>query len=71
MTSSTNEDWADDIVRGLHSLTSDQVPALEVILLDQNVDDPVARYTGSVRVIYPVEGEAVKFYGECRAGNAG
>lgn len=38
MTSSTNEDWADDIVRGLHSLTSDQVPALEVILLDALVE---------------------------------
>lgn len=38
---------------------------LEVILLDENVDEAIARYTGSVRVIYPVEGNAVKFYGEC------
>lgn len=35
---STNEAWEDDIVRGLHSLTSDQVPALEVILLDALVE---------------------------------
>ncbi len=40
---------------------------LEVILLDQDVDAEQARYTGSVRVIYPVEGEAVKFEGECVA----
>lgn len=30
--------WEDDIVRGLHSVTSDQIPALEIILLDALVD---------------------------------
>ncbi len=38
MTSSNDQAWEDDIVRGLHSLTSDQVPALEVILLDALVE---------------------------------
>ena len=38
---------------------------LEVILLDDGETEDAARYTGSVRVIYPVEGKAVKFYGEC------
>ena len=37
----------------------------EVILLDDGETEEAARYTGSVRVIYPVEGTAVKFYGEC------
>lgn len=38
----------------------------EVILLEQNPDtDEQPLYTGSVRQIYPVEGEAVKFRGEC------
>lgn len=36
--SSSNSAWEDDIVRGLHSVTSDQVPALEIILLDALVD---------------------------------
>lgn len=30
--------WMDDVIRGLHSLTSDQVPALEITLLDAVVD---------------------------------
>ena len=41
---------------------------LEVILLDEVETEASLRYKGSVRVIYPVEGEAVKFYGECRYG---
>ncbi|MCX6464091.1 MAG: hypothetical protein NTW05_10930 [Pseudonocardiales bacterium] len=36
--SSSNEAWEDDIVRGLHSTTADQVPALEIILIDAVVD---------------------------------
>ncbi|MDN5933359.1 MAG: hypothetical protein L0I24_20230 [Pseudonocardia sp.] len=36
--SSSDPAWEDDIVRGLHSVTSDQVPALEIILLDALVD---------------------------------
>lgn len=36
--SSSDSAWEDDIVRGLHSVTSDQVPALEIILLDALVD---------------------------------
>lgn len=30
--------WMDDVIRGLHSLTGDQVPALEITLLDAIVD---------------------------------
>lgn len=47
-------------------VTEDDSVELEVILLDQQEGEEAAEYTGSVRVIYPVEGEAVKFYGECR-----
>jgi len=35
---STDQAWEDDIVRGLHSLTADQVPALEITLIDAVVD---------------------------------
>lgn len=38
MTESSSEAWEDEIVRGLHSVTADQVPALEIILLDAVVD---------------------------------
>ncbi|MBW0115281.1 hypothetical protein, partial [Pseudonocardia abyssalis] len=50
--------WMDDVIRGLHSLTADQVPALEITLLDAVVDwlfspqnpqtaDPEAEYDES------------------------
>ncbi|MBW0089501.1 hypothetical protein I4I73_11260 [Pseudonocardia sp. KRD-184] len=50
--------WMDDVIRGLHALTSDQVPALEITLLDAVVDwlfspqnpqtaDPQAEYDES------------------------
>ncbi|MEQ9314467.1 MAG: hypothetical protein RLN72_01370 [Henriciella sp.] len=47
--------------------TPDAGRELEVILLEQNPDtnDP-PQYTGSIRQIFPVEGEAVKFRGECQ-----
>lgn len=35
---SSNQAWEDDVVRGLHSTTADQVPALEIILIDAVVD---------------------------------
>ncbi len=34
----TGSVWEDDIVRGLHSTTADQIPALEIILIDAVVD---------------------------------
>jgi hypothetical protein len=36
--SSSDRAWEDDIVRGLLSTTADQVPALEIILIDAVVD---------------------------------
>lgn len=48
-------------------VTEDDSIELEVILLDAREGQMSTEYTGSVRTIYPVEGEAVKFYGECRA----
>lgn len=47
-------------------VSGDDSVELEVILLEAGEDEVATSYTGSVRVIYPVEGEAVKFYGECR-----
>lgn len=47
-------------------VTEDDSVELEVILLDEQEGATASTYTGSVRVIYPVEGDAVKFYGECR-----
>ena len=49
--SSSDRAWEDDIVRGLLSTTADQVPALEIILIDAVVDwlfssaNPGADYT--------------------------
>ena len=48
-------------------VTDDDSIELEVILLTEQERPTATEYTGSVRVIYPVEGEAVKFYGECQA----
>lgn len=48
-------------------VTEDDSVELEVILLTGQESPTATEYTGSVRVIYPVEGEAVKFYGECQA----
>ena len=44
----------------------DESLELEAILLDGGDVDDRAVYTGSIRVIYPAEGEAVKFKGGCR-----
>lgn len=34
----TDQTWADDIVHGLKSLTTDEIPSLEIILIDAVVD---------------------------------
>ena len=47
-------------------VTDDDSVELELIMLEAGESEDATSYTGSVRVIYPVEGEAVKFYGECR-----
>lgn len=47
-------------------VSEDDSVELEVILLNEQEGQTATTYTGSIRVIYPVEGEAVKFYGECR-----
>ncbi|WP_300395708.1 hypothetical protein [Henriciella sp.] len=46
-------------------VTEDDSVELEVILLDPRDGQAESEHSGSVRVIYPVEGDAVKFYGEC------
>ena len=52
-------------------VSEDDSVELEVILLDAQEGQMTTEYTGSVRVIYPVEGPAVKFYGECQYDEAG
>lgn len=51
-------------------VNEDESVELEVILLEAGETDTAIAYTGSVRPIFPVEGEAVKFVGECAAGAA-
>lgn len=49
--------------------TEDEAREFEVILLEQNPDsDELPQFTGSIRQTIPVEGEAVKFRGECGLG---
>ena len=44
----------------------DESVELELILLDDGMTDTAAQYTGSIRVIHPAEGEAVRLTGACR-----
>lgn len=44
----------------------DESVELELILLDAGMTDTAAQYTGSIRVIHPAEGEAVRLTGACR-----
>ncbi|MGB3625402.1 MAG: hypothetical protein WA989_06235 [Henriciella sp.] len=48
-------------------VTEDEGAELEVILLETGAEAERITYSGSVRAIFPVEGAAVKFIGECRA----
>jgi hypothetical protein len=52
-------------------VTDDESVELEVILLEAGESEEAVSYTGSVRSIFPVEGDAVKFEGRCAyAGDA-
>lgn len=44
----------------------DESVELELILLDAGMTDTAAQYTGSIRVIHPQEGDAVRVAGTCR-----
>ena len=52
-----------------HYATENEDRHFEVILLEQTADaEAYPQFTGSVRQTVPVEGEAVKFRGECGLG---
>lgn len=49
----------------------DESVELEVILIETQVTDTLAEYTGSIRVIHPLEGDAIRLKGTCRLSEAG